>query len=84
METAIDHWLYFNYICSIIIRGQPFYFFFEGGGGEVDDFQKKISCKCIHMRKKKIPAQDHRPKKISRTYSELEKNYGKMFPVLTH
>ena len=36
------------------------------------------------MRKKKIPAQDHRSKKNSCTYSGLEKkNSGNMFPVLT-
>ena len=35
------------------------------------------------MRKKKIPAQDHRPKNNSCTYSGLEKKSGNMFPVLT-
>ena len=37
--------------------------------------KKKISCKRVWVRKKKIPAQDHRPKKKknSRTYSGLEK-----------
>ena len=36
------------------------------------------------MHKKNILAQDHRAKKNSCTYSELEKNSGKMFPELTH
>ena len=36
------------------------------------------------MRKKKIPAQDHPPKKISRKYSGLEQNSDNMFSALTH
>ena len=44
---------------------------------------KKKKILQANMRKKKIPAEDHRPKKISRTYSGLEKNSGKTFPVLT-
>ena len=36
----------------------------------------------VHMRKKNIPAQDHRPKKISRTYtwSGLEKKFWQDVP----
>ena len=60
------------------LRGPSFSLFGGGGGGWV--ILKKISC----MRKKKIPAQDHRREKNSRTHSGLEKNSGKMFPVLTH
>ena len=55
------------------------HFTLGGGGG---DFEKKNILQA-NMRKKEIPAQDHRPKKNSRTYSVLEKNYGKLFPVLT-
>ena len=56
---------------SEALRGQPFYFFWgEGVGGGV--ILKKNILQ-VHMRKKKIPAQDHRPKKISRTYRGLEK-----------
>ena len=34
----------------------------------------------VHMRKKKIRAQDHRPKKNSRTYSGLEKIFWQDVP----
>ena len=34
------------------------------------------------MRKKKIPAQDHRPKKNLRAQWAGKKNSGNMFPVL--
>ena len=40
---------------------------------------EKISCKYICVRKK-IPAQDHRPKKNSRTYSGLEKKFWQDVP----
>ena len=36
-----------------------------------------------NMHEKKIPAHDHRPKKNLRMYSWLEKNSGKILPVLT-
>ena len=49
------------------------------GGGAGVDFKKNISCKCICVRKK-IPAQDHRPKKNSRTYSEVEKKFWQDVP----
>ena len=44
-----------------------------GGGGWVGDFEKNILQ--VHMHKKKILAQDHRAKKISCTYSGLEKKF---------
>ena len=46
----------------------------EGGGGGGWVILKKISCKCICIRKK-ILAQDHRAKKNSCTYSGLEKKF---------
>ena len=42
------------------------------------DFEKNILQ--VRMRKKKIPAQDHRPKKISRTCSGLEKKFWQDVP----
>ena len=53
------------------------HFTFEGRGCVI--LKKKIYIMRVHMRKKKISAQDHCPQKISRTYSGLEKNSGKMF-----
>ena len=47
-----------------------FFFFFFGGG--VGDFEKNILQVHLCVRKK-IPAQDHSPKRISRTYSRLKK-----------
>ena len=61
-----------------VYRG-PTIILFWGVGG---DFEKNIMQ--VHMRKKKIPAQDHRPPKNSRTCMGWKKNSGKMFPVLTH
>ena len=37
----------------------------------------------MNMRKKKIPAQDHRPKKINARTVGWKKNSGNMFPALT-
>ena len=34
----------------------------------------------VHMHKEKIPAQDHRPKNNSRTYSGLEKKFWQDVP----
>ena len=50
-----------------------------GGGGGVGDFEK-IYIVQVNMRKKKIPAQDHRPKKNSRKYSGLEKKFWQDVP----
>ena len=44
---------------------------------------KKKEMLQANMRKKKIPAQDHRPKKIHARTVGWKKNSGDMFPVLT-
>ena len=56
------------------VRGQPFYFKGEGVG----DFEKNILQE--NMPKKNISAQDHPPKKNSRTYSGLEKKFCQDVP----
>ena len=58
------------------LRGRLFNFW--GGGGGVGDFEKNILQ--VHMHKKKILAQDHRAKKISCTYSGLEKKFWQDVP----
>ena len=45
----------------------------------MDDFEK-IYILQVNMHKKKIPAQDHRPKKNSRKYSGLEKKFCQDVP----
>ena len=57
-------------------KGPTILLFFWGGGGVI--LKKKILQ--VHMRKKKNPAQDHRPKKISHTYSGLEKKFWQDVP----
>ena len=49
--------------------------FFLGGGVILKNNILKV-----HMRKKKILAQDYRPKKISRTYSGLETKFWQDVP----
>ena len=44
------------------------------------DFEKKKKILQANTRNKKIPAEDHRPKKISRTYSGLEKKFWQDVP----
>ena len=68
-------------VIIIVIRGRPLDFWGGGGGGGW--FWKKISCKCICIRKKFL----HKtivPKKIHARTVGWKKNSGKMFSELTH
>ena len=52
----------------------------EGGGGGGGWVILKKNILQVHMHKKKILAQDHRAKKISCTYSGLEKKFWQNVP----